>query len=101
MQGDLLPDRQTGTVCAQNYGQKSSGRLAIDPAWNSLSSGRFMAFPRMLSVATGIRAFPKHQASRTSNCDGAFITFSFKSPLGVPWGHNGNSFQPTREEERD
>ncbi|GFX53485.1 hypothetical protein TNCV_4652731 [Trichonephila clavipes] len=35
------------------------------------------------------------------SCDGAFIAFSFNSPLGVLWGQNGNSFQPTRREERD
>ncbi|GFW75261.1 hypothetical protein TNCV_4189161 [Trichonephila clavipes] len=36
-----------------------------------------------------------------SACDGTFIAFSVKSPLGVLFGQNGNSFQPTREEERD
>ncbi|GFT92892.1 hypothetical protein TNCV_740521 [Trichonephila clavipes] len=33
-------------------------------------------------------------------CDGAFITISINVLFGFLWGQNGNSFQPTQEEER-
>ncbi|GFV83087.1 hypothetical protein TNCV_2802131 [Trichonephila clavipes] len=36
----------------------------------------------------------------SSSSDGAFIAISINVLMGFLWGQNGNSFQPTQEEER-